>query len=719
MQIYGFIWSSCAAMMVSTFCMLELDFLRNPTHDLTADDLWLDLSNKLQQKHFDAIIAAPPCNTHSRARRNVCQPGPRPLRSQDYPLGFPWLNTRDAHKAQAANLLIDRSLAACSVMISLQRVFLLEHPEQLGISSGLVPASIWELPAFGTLLDEGACTAAIFQCTFNAPTSKPTRLAVSREKFADEAGLLQYKGMPRLRADGTYAGPLPKTCPHQSHQDSLIGKMPDGSWRTAPAAAYPPMLCKAMASYLWHAFKATAPSLSSKGDEGEEEQTAEMEEEENELDNKQMQRMLSEQIICKEDLAFPGRLEGAAKHNRGLPMTCNWQNRKKSFADGFGLNSPGRWRPQDRGMGLSGDAGRFTDRLALVVRTFVLKHVRDLARSSFQLATRNMGSPPFSEEQLSELRGEWFKLLPKDPRMARVEEHQPFYLHALAATLREMGDEDHEIIDQHPGDNYVLGRRVGVETPIPRAPLVFRPRLKSQRYDESSFRPISENYSSVQEHEQKIREQFAEEERLGFVYPLSNKVAEQRFGDRLRVASLAAIPKDGSDAVRILFDGTHGVQVNNMMHYDDQLEFVTPAEIATSMEESQSDGTAVVFEVGGDISKAHRRFRHHEDDHGYLCCRINAADGVTWVNRVGAFGVACAALHFGRLIGAVGRVVIRLLKRQPCWQLIFADDVKFSVWGSAKFLNLWVLLAAWMMLGAPMTWAKFRGGFALDFVGLD
>ncbi|CAJ1461637.1 unnamed protein product [Effrenium voratum] len=152
-------------------------------------------------------------------------------------------------------------------------------------------------------------------------------------------------------------------------------------------------------------------------------------------------------------------------------------------------------KPQDRGMGLSGDAGRFTD------------------RSSFQLATRNMGSPPFSEEQLSELRGEWFKLLPKDPRMARVEEHQPFYLHALAATLREMGDEDHEIIDQHPGDNYVLGRRVGVETPIPRAPLVFRPRLKSQRYDESSFRPISENYSSVQEHEQKIREQFAEEER--------------------------------------------------------------------------------------------------------------------------------------------------------------------------------------------------------------
>ena len=224
---------------------------------------------------------------------------------------------------------------------------------------------------------------------------------------------------------------------------------------------------------------------------------------------------------------------------------------------------------------------------------------------------------PFPEEALDQLRSEWFALLGNSERLKQVPEYQPFYLFALEETLKQMGDEDWEVIATRKGDNYVTGRVVGVGSEIEPAPLVFRPRVRQRKYDQSEFNPLADNYPSAEEAKHIIEQQFREEEKLGWMYPLSEAEARRRFGDKLRIASLAAIPKDET-TVRVLFDGTHSVQVNNEIHISDRLEFPSPSELAHVMEHAQRSGYGVVLSIAADIMKAHRRFLHAVKDHGFF-----------------------------------------------------------------------------------------------------
>jgi hypothetical protein len=120
--------------------------------------------------------------------------------------------------------------------------------------------------------------------------------------------------------------------------------------------------------------------------------------------------------------------------------------------------------------------------------------------------------------------------------------------------------------------------------------------------------------------------------------------------------------------------------------------------------------------VAADIAKAHRRFKHAEEDHGYLCCRAREG-GPIWVNRVGTFGVACAAYHFSRLAGLVGRATVRVLRDDPFFQFLFADELQLQAGGSEKYVVVWRALLFWLMTGAPFKWSKFRGGVQLEYVG--
>ncbi len=698
--------------------MQEWDILRDPSHDLTVDHNWQTVLDKIASGGFDFIVAAPPCNTFSRARHNRKHLGPRPIRSIDYVRGFPWLKDADKQRVDQANLLVERTLEACAAGHSQTTAFLIEHPEQLGIANGLIPASIWDWPEFKDLQENtGLIQGALFQCLWEAPTSKPTRLATTARDSEDLQKLLPFQGPHQLQPDGQYRGPLPAQCPHGSHRTKLIGKSEDGTWRTSPSAAYPGPLCQQIARVI-------ASHLSGLVAKGERMPSKEKHQEKEKIQDVKIQEYPphhngsegEEERDEGKGQPFHGRLEQAAADNSGLPLTCRWQNRQKSFMDGGGLNSPGRWDPTNRGNNMDQDKKAFVEKLALLIRKFVVEKIPDLPKATFTLATGHMNEPPFSEVDLAKLRSDWFKLLGGASCLGEVTPHQPFYLFALEETLRRMGDEDVDILTRNPGDNYVSGRKVGVGEPIPTAPLVFRPRAKPKKYDESSFQQFAQNYPSADESKEIISRQFAEEEALGWMYPLSEAEAQKRFGSRLRVASLAAIPKDES-TVRVIFDGTHGVQVNNEIDIRDRLEFPTPSELATIMEVAQEHQWGVVLGIAADIMKAHRRFLHAEEDHGLLGCRADSSSRVIWIDRVGTFGVACAALHFGRLAGAIFRMVIRILRSQPCFQLLFADDLKLVVGGPTKHMDLWTLLVGWILVGAPFSWKKFRGGLELDYVG--
>ena len=197
--------------------------------------------------------------------------------------------------------------------------------------------------------------------------------------------------------------------------------------------------------------------------------------------------------------------------------------------------------------------------------------MQDTQKAFFALALGKLQNAPFSDEQMQNLRRRWFKLLPSPSTAEVVPEGQPFYLHAIAQTARLMGEEDADVLDTGP-DNYCDGRMVGFGHVFPRVPLVFRAKVKERKYDESEFRAENSNYESAKEHAQQIEVQFQEEERLGFMFPLSEGEAKRRYGERLRVASLGAIPKDDG-RVRVIFDATHFVQINNGITILDRLEF--------------------------------------------------------------------------------------------------------------------------------------------------
>ena len=110
----------------------ELDILRGGAeHDLLVDEIADMCLNKLSNGLYDFILAAPPCNTFSRAvfaNRN----GPRPVRDLQWPDGFPWLEPHRRQDAEQGTKLVRLSLKALELAAATGHTRgLLEHPEDL------------------------------------------------------------------------------------------------------------------------------------------------------------------------------------------------------------------------------------------------------------------------------------------------------------------------------------------------------------------------------------------------------------------------------------------------------------------------------------------------------------------------------------------------------------------------------------------------------------
>ena len=138
--------------------------------------------------------------------------------------------------------------------------------------------------------------------------------------------------------------------------------------------------------------------------------------------------------------------------------------------------------------------------------------------------------------------------------------------------------------------------------------------------------------------------------------------------------------------------------------------------MAAVMEEILEAGHRLMVAVAADIALAHGRFKHRKSDVGLLGCRVED-QGPICFNKVGTFGVACAAFHFARLASLLGRLVMRLSGQAHVYQLLFADDLKMVAAGEDKYDRIWHMLICWLMFGTPFKWPKFRGGVCLEFVG--
>ena len=179
-----------------------------------------------------SLLCHPPCSTWSRAVW-ANRLGPKPVRSREFPFGFPWLKAELKEKADLGTTLVMRCIEALELAPG-ETVCLWEHPEDLGRARNGTPASMWQLEALRKVAKKrGMDTIAFHQCTYGADYPKPTRF------LSDARGLLQlgFGGWPTFNKDLYYLGPLPRSCGH-SHQP-LIGAEDGGGLQDSAYSGLP------------------------------------------------------------------------------------------------------------------------------------------------------------------------------------------------------------------------------------------------------------------------------------------------------------------------------------------------------------------------------------------------------------------------------------------------------------------------------------------------
>ncbi len=166
------------------------------------------------------VIGAVATRTWSRAR-HVTPKGPPPLRSADWPWGFPWLSSSHRAVVEEANSQLTYVLHALSTTClshpAARIIFL--HPEDLGAAELGRPASAWQLPAVRDLARRhGLLRLALYQCEFG-PALRPGPMGMLTSEPLRDKRLA--KGWPRFQNGGghQYAGPLTARCNcHSGHQ---------------------------------------------------------------------------------------------------------------------------------------------------------------------------------------------------------------------------------------------------------------------------------------------------------------------------------------------------------------------------------------------------------------------------------------------------------------------------------------------------------------------
>ena len=100
------------------------------------------------------------------------------------------------------------------------------------------------------------------------------------------------------------------------------------------------------------------------------------------------------------------------------------------------------------------------------------------------------------------------------------------------------------------------------------------------------------------------------------------------FKEHRAIAALAVIVEDElMGKKRMIHDASHGVRVNHRIRCRDKIRAPGAREKKQLLREMM-EAREVAFSVVGDIAKAHRRFKHWEEEHGYLGCQIDTKEEI-------------------------------------------------------------------------------------------
>ena len=672
-------WCSKLAKLRSKAVQVEMiDIKVKPHIDLTKKSNRDKLLEKMKQKRYDVLILSPPCSTFSRAPWSN-RKGPRPVRSFVKPRGLARLSWTEFEA-------IAQALDTGSHMI------LFENPEDLGALQsgpyeGQRPASMWQDEIFRNLVQsEAVKTVSFYQQDFGTEYLKPTRLLLKGFDFHDSFAV----GLPQFDAQGYYLGPLQK----RTASKQLIGQQ-HSKFNTSGTEQWPSDFCEWVAQQI---FKHVSTSTSSGGgfSQGDVEKTT------------QQNYKVSEPEGPK------------VKGGWGDPRICRAPGKTRDFHDGAGLSSPGRWDVENRLWNNEAWVKSLRKELLDIVSDRC-GGLNKLEKVCFEMSIKGeAGCGLVKDEELKRsIRGKMVEALSgkgvESEGLLDIAAGQPFRLKLMQKLLQHLGDADHSFLLD--GE---VGFLVGVLNPLPRTPHMYEEQTSWKLEDDPYMREEiwRDNYDSVGEHEDFVREHFKSECEEGLMEKLTMEEAKERYGDKIAISSLSVLVEEmHGNKKRIIHDATHGTKINNRIKCRDKQRSPGAREKLYLLD--YKGRKQVVFSLVGDISKAHRRFLHHPSERGLLACRVNPKDDHIYINRVGTFGVASASYWWGRIAGAGLRLVHELLgPEMPVELLIFADDLEAigaDRMGRRGIVLSYVILSA---LGFPFKWAKQRGGLKVEWIGL-
>ncbi len=419
--------------------------------------------------------------------------------------------------------------------------------------------------------------------------------------------------------------------------------------------------------------------------------------------------------------------KGSGLRGQGPTLTVGKGLKKREIIDGGGLCSPGRWRPRDRPF--------VKDGAIVAIRAAVKREVERLplatGRSCEQLvqaaASGELKESPFSAHTMKDLLDYMHMQLDADGDEGSSRPHpgdvdQPIRVRLLQALLRRAGDPD--VIGMQ---RFAVGVPIGVDVRLPRTPAVYprkaRWSLESQKDPLSWNQPWGtgtwrENYASTVGHEDEIARQQADHVARGLAEALTESEVSLRWPNA-SIASLGALEKhdaNGVLSVRLLFDGTTGVDLNGRIRVRDQEQTPGAPDIKCYQREQarQEHGT---WGLTIDVKDAHRTVQIRPEDWRHQLCRARKG-GEVIMYKCGVFGIASISYWWSRLASAVQRAVLYLADSElAIWALRVADDFKVETTSARPAHALLFVLAVLQLLGVPVQWLKLRGGRELDWVG--
>ena len=197
--------------------------------DLTKPSAYEILGQLLDTGAVKYLHAGPPCGTGSRAREKPISaelkamgaPEPKPLRSEQYPLGLPHLQGIDLERVRQANAIYSCVAAIVRRCLELELLVSIENPTN---------AYLWWIPEWKELLQHRQLEPVDHQvCMFGGQRNKWSRWLATR-------GLLTSL---RVECDGKHQ--------HKPWGFTSDALKPGWNFATAEEAEYPTVLCQRVA----------------------------------------------------------------------------------------------------------------------------------------------------------------------------------------------------------------------------------------------------------------------------------------------------------------------------------------------------------------------------------------------------------------------------------------------------------------------------------------